>query len=165
MVSALSVPTSKEERAVFNARYGILDWLDVGVGYAARTEAFLWNVRIQPLTEKKNGWRPGIILGCGSVQIGGSDQSIYAQLTKTREFGENIELSLSAGAAVLVPETDKVYGLAGITASLLDRFSLLTSYDGRAFHEGTSLTVTEWLTVSFLLVETEYPAVSVAFKR
>jgi hypothetical protein len=164
MVSVLSVPTSDEERAVFNGRYGIFSWLDVGAGYAARTEKFLWNVRVEPLAEDEGGWRPGIILGSGSVQIGGSDQSVYAQLTKSLEFGESFALRLSAGSAALVPDFDEVYGLAGVTASIYERFSLFTNYDGRAFHEGASIIPLEWLTLSFLLVETEYPAISVAFK-
>jgi len=88
LISGLSIPTSEEERAVLNARYGIFSWLDAGFGYAVRTREFIWNVRAQPLTEDEGGWRPGIILGSGSVQTGGSDQSIYAQLTKSWEFGE-----------------------------------------------------------------------------
>ena len=164
LVSALSVPTSEEERVVLNARYGIFNWLDVGAGYAARTEKFLWNVRVEPLAEDEDGWRPGIILGSGSVQTGGSDQSVYAQLTKSLEFGEGLALRLSAGSAALVPDFDEVFGLAGVTASIYERFSLFTNYDGRAFHEGASIIPMEWLTLSFLLVETEYPAISVAFK-
>ena len=34
MISGLSIPTADEERAVLNARYGILSWLDAGVGPA-----------------------------------------------------------------------------------------------------------------------------------
>jgi len=44
MISALSIPTAEEETTVFNTRYGILGWLDAGIGYAARTEKVLWNV-------------------------------------------------------------------------------------------------------------------------
>ena len=164
MISGLSVPTAEEERAVFNARYGVFSWLDAGVGYAVRTKKFLWNVRVQPLTEEESEWRPGIILGSGSVQTGGSDQSIYAQLTKSWEFGEYLGLRLSAGAATLVPEFDEVFGIAGITTSIFERFSVFVNYDGRSFHEGTSWIPLDWLTVSILMVETEYPAISAAFK-
>jgi len=45
-ISGLSIPTADEERFVLNTRYGVLGWLDVGIGYAVRTETALWNVRI-----------------------------------------------------------------------------------------------------------------------
>ena len=86
MISGLSIPTADEERAVLNTRYGILNWLDAGIGYAIRTEKVIWSVRTQPVLEQKDGWEPGIILGTGSVQTGGSDQSIYAQLIKSWEI-------------------------------------------------------------------------------
>ena len=164
VVSGLSVPTAEEERAVFNARYGILSWLDAGAGYAVRTEKFLWNVRVQLLTEEEGEWRPGIILGSGSVQTGGSDQSIYALVAKSWEFGENFGLRLSGGAATLVPGFEELFGMAGVTTSIFERFSLFANYDGRSFHEGTSWIPLEWLTVSFLMVETELPAISAALK-
>lgn len=165
LFSGLSIPTADEERTVISARYGILSWLDAGIGYAIRTEKVLWNVRVQPITEQTNGWRPGILLGTGSVQTGGSDQSIYAQLIKSVEIDDNFSLQLSTGVATLLPDFDETYGLAGITASFFDRFAVFTNYDGKSFHEGISVIPLDWLTLSFLMVETEYPAISITFKR
>ena len=165
MISGLSIPTADEERAVLNARYGILSWLDAGVGYAVRTETVLWNVRAQPVIEQEGGWRPGIILGTGSVQTGGSDQSIYAQFIKSWEISEIFGLRLSTGAATLVPDFDETYGQAGITTSFYERFAAFANYDGRSFHEGISWIPLDWLALSFLMVETEFPAISIVFKR
>jgi hypothetical protein len=164
IASVISIPDAEEERAVFNIRYGFLDWVDAGVGYAARTEKMLWNLRVQPIPEKKGNWQPALILGTGSVQIGGSDQSLYAQLIKSWDIDKTFSLSLSAGTATLLPDFDEVYGLAGITGNILDRFSVFANYDGISYHEGVSWIVLDWLTASFLMVESESPAVSVSFK-
>ena len=102
MISGLSIPTADEERTVMNTRYGVFNWLDAGVGYAFRTRKVLWNVRAQPVLEQEASWRPGVILGTGSVQTGGSDQSVYVQFIKSWEFGEGLGLQLSTGAATLV---------------------------------------------------------------
>ena len=164
MISGLSIPTADEERAVFNTRYGILSWLDAGIGYAARTEEVLWNIRAQPVLEQEKGWRPGIILGTGSVQTGGSDQSVYAQLIKSWEISESFGLRFSVGTATLVPDFEETYGLAGITTSFFERYAAFASYDGESFHEGVSWIPLDWLSLSFLMVETEFPAVSIVFK-
>jgi len=165
MISGLSIPTADEETAVLNTRYGILSWLDAGVGYAVETEKVLWSVRIQPVLEQEGGWKPGVILGSGSVQTGGSDQSIYAQFIKSWEISEVFGLRLSAGAATLVPDLDEVYGQAGITTSFYERYALFANYDGKSFHEGISWIPLDWLSLSFLMVETEFPAFSIVFKR
>ncbi|MBU8933182.1 MAG: hypothetical protein KOO62_04165 [candidate division Zixibacteria bacterium] len=165
MISGLSIPTADEETTVLKTRYGVLNWLDAGVGYAFRSETILWNVRTQLLTEKTNDWRPGLILGTGSVQTGGSDQSVYVQFIKSLEIGGILDVRLSVGAATLVPDFDEVFGQAGITTSLYDRYTIFANYDGESFHEGISWTPLDWLSLSFLMVETEYPAFSIALKR
>jgi len=164
MISGMSIPTADEERTVLNTRYGILSWLDAGVGYAIRTEKVLWSIRTQPVFEREDSWRPGILLGTGSVQTGGSDQSIYAQFIKSWEISETFGLRLSTGAATLVPDFDEIYGLAGITTSFYERYAAFANYDGKSFHEGISWIPLDWLALSFLMVETEYPAISAAFK-
>ena len=164
MVSFLSIPTADEERTVFNTKYGILGRLDAGIGYAARTEKVLWSVRVQPLVEQEDSWRPGVILGSGSVQTGGSDQSVFVQLIKSWEISETFGLRLSLGAATLVPDFDETYGQAGITTSLFERYVALANYDGKSFHDGISWIPLDWLSFSFLMVETEYPAISIVFK-
>ncbi len=165
MISGLSIPTADEERTVLNTRYGILSWLDAGIGYAVRTEKVLWSVRTQPILEQEDSWRPGIILGAGSVQTGGSDQSIYAQFIKSWEISEIFGLRLSTGAATLVPDFDEIYGLAGITTSFYERYAAFANYDGKSFHEGISWIPLDWLALSFMMVETEFPAISIVGKR
>ena len=165
MISGLSIPTADEETTVSNARYGILPWLDAGVGYAFKTEKALWNVRVQPIFEQENGWRPGIILGTGSVQTGGSDQSLYLQFIKSLEISETFGLRLSAGTATLLPDFDEIYGLAGITMSFYERIAIFSNFDGKSFHEGVSWVPSDWFTLSFLMVETEFPAFSISIKR
>ena len=164
-VSALSIPTGDEERTVLKTRYGISSWLDAGAGYAFRTEKVLWSVIAQPIKEQKNSWRPGVVLGTGSVQAGGSDQSLFLQLIKSWDMSRNVGLQLSAGTATLLPDFDEVYGLAGITGSLFDRYSAFVSYDGKSYHQGISWTPSKSLALSLLLVESEYPALSISFKR
>jgi len=164
MFSSLLMPSSDEETTVMNVRYGILNWFDVGLGYAVETEKMLWNARVQPLLEKENSWRPGIIVGTGSVQTGGSDQSIYSQLIKTFKINQNYSFNFSIGAATLLPDADEVFALAGFTANVFERYSAFVNYDGESFHEGVSWIPTEWLALSFLMVETELPAFAITFK-
>jgi hypothetical protein len=147
---------------VFNLRYGIATWFDAGVGYAARTEEFIWNVRIQVLQDKKGKWQPGLIFGSGSVQIGGSDQSLYGQFIKSIDVTADLNLSLAAGAATLLPDFDETYALAGVTANIIGKYGLFVSYDGESYHEGCYWNARENLTLSFLLIESENPAMSVS---
>ncbi len=164
LFSGLSIPTAEEETTVINARMGILNWLEVGVGYAFKTETVLWNVRAQPLLEKKGSWRPGIIVGSGSVQTGGSDQSLYIQILKSVDLHDNFSLQLSTGVATLLPDFDENYGLAGITTSFFKKFAAFVSYDGKSTHEGASWIPSEWMTISFIMVESEFPAISMVLK-
>ncbi|MEE9443032.1 MAG: hypothetical protein V3V99_10250 [candidate division Zixibacteria bacterium] len=161
MVSALAVPDAEEERTVINVKYGIFNWLDAGIGYAVRTEKFIWNARIQPLMEQKDNWRPGLIIGSGSVQIGGNDQSIYAQLLKSIKFDDDFSLSVSAGAATLLPDVDEVFELYGVTAGIFENYSLFVSYDGISYHEGASWKANNWLAISFMMIESEYLALAI----
>lgn len=163
LVSALAIPDAEEENSVFNTKYGLLDWLDAGFGYAVKTEEFIWNVRVQPLIEKKDNWQPGIIVGSGSVQMGGNDQSIYAQLLKSVNLNDDISLSASVGAATLLPDADEVFELYGLTASIFERYSLFVSYDGISYHEGASWSVNDWMAVAFMMVESENPAIGINF--
>ncbi|MFH1688270.1 MAG: hypothetical protein ABIE70_12215 [bacterium] len=163
MFSAMSIPGADEERAVFAIRYGLFSWLDAGVGYAARTEEVLWNLRFQPLTER-SGWRPGVVLGTGSVRTGGTDQSLYVQLVKSWDAGPALNLNLSAGAATLAPDFDESFGLAGATVTFLTQFGVFATYDGASFHEGASWSPSEWLSLSFLMVESDLPAIAATLR-
>ncbi|MDH3891720.1 MAG: hypothetical protein OEV49_11605 [candidate division Zixibacteria bacterium] len=165
MFSGMTIPTAEEETGVLNARVGLLSWLDAGVGYAFETEKVLWDARVQPVLEQEDGWKPGLILGTGSVQTGGSDQSVYAQVIKSWEVSETFGLRFSTGVATLLPDHDQLFGMAGLTASLSERYALFGNYDGESFHEGLAWIPLDWLTVSFLMIETEFPAISITVKR
>ena len=133
LISGLYSPISDDENGVINARYGLLPWLDIGAGYAFKARKPIWSLRIQPLKETENWWRPAVVLGTGSVQAGGSDQSVYAQLSKSWEFGENFALRISGGAATLIPEFNKVFGLAALTNTYYEKFAfctMMTSFHG-----------------------------------
>ncbi len=165
VLSAISIPTADEETTVLNARMALTNWLDAGAGYAFRTEKVLWNVRAQVLGEQADGLRPALLVGSGSVQAGGADQSAYAQLVRSVRISDSFGLQLSAGAATLLPDFDRLYGLAGVSATLNKRYSVVASYDGESFHQGVSWVASSWLTMSFLMVESEYPALSIAVRR
>jgi len=162
--SYLYIPNGEEEKGVFNIRGGVTSWLDVGLGYTVEAEKVIWSARLQPLQESEDSWRPAIILGTGSVQTGGSDQSLFLQLTKSWEFNETFALRLSAGAATLLPDIEEYYGLAGMTLTITDQWSPFVSYDGINFHPGLAWIPTDWLTVAAILVESKDPAVSVGFR-
>ena len=54
VVSVLGMPTSDDEYAVTNIRYGVFKWLDVGVGYAFKAKKPIWSLRIKALAEKED---------------------------------------------------------------------------------------------------------------
>lgn len=165
LVSGLSIPSADEETMVINSRYGFTSWLDAGIGYAFDTEKFLWNVRTQPILEKENSWQPGLILGSGSVQTGGSDQSLYLQLIKSLKVNENYNLQFSTGTATLLPDFDEAFALAGITAGFQNKYFAFVNYDGKSYHEGFSWVTSSSMTISFLLVESELPAFSIVLSK
>lgn len=69
--SGMYIPQGEEERAVFNLRYGLFSWLDAGIGYAVAAEdgedEIIWSLRVEPISQDPEGWRPGLIIGTGSV--------------------------------------------------------------------------------------------------
>lgn len=163
-VSGLLIPTGEEERGVINARYGILEWLDAGIGYTVVTRKPLWSLRARAIEEREDGWVPALVVGTGSVQMGGSDQSVYLQASKGFDPHRNLGLRVSAGASMLIPEVNRVYGLAGATATVFERFSFFVSYDGQNFHEGASVTPVDWLSISAMLVESRDLAAAVGLR-
>ena len=164
VISALVMPTSDDEYAVVNVRYGILKWLDAGVGYTFEAKKPIWSLRVQPLAEKAGKWYPGIIVGTGSVRTGGTDQSVYTMLTKTFEMSEKFALQGYVGAASIFNDFNNPFFLSGASAILFEKFTLFGSYDGKNFHEGFSWTTTDNLTLSVLLIETRYPSISVRYR-
>jgi len=163
LVSGLLIPTGEEERGVISARYGVLKWLDAGVGYTVVTRKPVWSVRARAIEERKDGWVPALVVGTGSVQMGGSDQSVYLQASKGFDPSPNLGLRVSAGASMLIPEVSRIYGLAGATATVFERFSFFVSYDGQNFHEGASVSPVDWLSISAMMVESKDLAAAVSF--
>jgi hypothetical protein len=164
LASGIYIPEGEEETGVVNLRYGVFSWLDIGAGYTVEAEKPIWSLRLQPISENEKGWRPAFIVGTGSVQTGNSDQSVFAQLTKGWEFSEFFALRLSGGIASLIPDFKRGYGLAGITMTVTERFSSFASYDGRKTHLGLSWVVTDWMTISGLLIESKEPALSFTYR-
>lgn len=163
-ISDLYIPGGEEETNILKLRYGILSWLDAGFGYTFSAKKFIWSLRAQVIPENEKGWRPGLLVGTGSVRIGGSDQSLYFQVTKSWEFSEGFSLRISGGMATLLPDLDRLYALAGLTLTLTEKFSVFAHYDGRSFHPGISWIPLDWLTISSILIESRDFALSVGIR-
>lgn len=165
LFSGLYIPESEEDTAVFNLRYGLFPWIDAGIGYAVDEEEVIWSVRVEPFTQDLEGWRPAFILGTGSVQAGGSDQSGYVQLVKTLEVVEGrFGISVAGGYATDIPDFEENWGLGTFAVTLFDRVSPFYIYDGINSHIGYSFFLAEWLTLSGYVLEMEEPAVSVGLQ-
>ncbi|MFC2141885.1 hypothetical protein ACFLR7_03010 [Acidobacteriota bacterium] len=160
----MAIPNGEDERGVFNFRTGVTSWLDLGLGYAVTSEKLIWSVRLQPLSEDESSWRPAIVFGTGSVQTGGSDQSLFLQVTKAFEFSEEFSARFSLGMASLMPEFEKNYLLAGITLTITENWSPFVSYDGINYHAGLSWIPLDWLFVTGYFVEMRNPAILVGYR-
>jgi hypothetical protein len=164
LANGLYIPEGEDETGVLNLRYGLSKWADIGIGYTIKAEKPIWSIRLQPFLEYENSWRPGVILGTGSVQTGESDQSVFIQLTKAHEFSEWIALRMSMGISTLAPDFNEIYGLTGITLTVKERLSPFARYDGHNSHLGLSWIPADWLVISSLLLEMRDPAISVGFR-
>jgi hypothetical protein len=162
--TAMAIPNGEDETGVFNLRAGVSSWLDVGLGYTVKSDKFIWSVRLQPLSENEESWRPAIIVGTGSVQTGRSDQSAFIQVTKAFEFSEIISARFSIGAATLLPNFDQEYFLAGLTMTVTEKWSPFVNYDGINYHAGLSWIPFDWIFVTGLIVEMKNPAIMVGFR-
>ena len=167
--SGMYIPRGEEERAVFNLRYGLLSWLDAGIGYAVAVEdgedEIIWSLRVEPISQDQDGWRPGLIFGTGSVQVGGSDQSAFVQLVKTLEIvEERFEISIAGGYATDIPDFEENWILGTFAMKFYERVSPFYTYDGINSHLGLSLFPVEWLILSGYYLEMEEPAVSVGLQ-
>ncbi len=164
VATGMAIPNGEDETGVFNIRGGVTPWLDLGVGYGVKADKLIWSVRLQPLSEDESSWRPAIILGTGSVQTGGSDQSLFLQVTKAFEFSEQFSARFSLGMASLMPEFKKNYLLAGITLAVTEYWSPFFSYDGINYHAGLSWIPLNWLFITGYLVEMKYPSILVGYR-
>lgn len=164
VTTGMAIPDGEDETGVFNLRAGITSWLDMGLGYAVKSDKLIWSVRLQPLSEDESSWRPAIVLGTGSVQTGGSDQSLFLQVTKAFEFSEQFSARFSVGMASLLPDLRKNYLLAGITLTVTENWSPFVSYDGINYHAGLSWIPLDWLFITGYLVEMKNPAILVGYR-
>lgn len=153
LLNVMVIPGGEDETGVLSFKYGLLKWLDLGLGYTLSGKETVWSVRAQLAAEKEDNWMPGVIVGTGSVRIHGGDQSIYFQLTKTMEIRESFALCVYAGLSTLLDDFGDLYFIGGLTLRLKERVSAFLNYDGRNFHPGVSWEAAGWLTLSFFLVE------------
>ena len=163
--SGLYIPDGEEETAVLNLRYGLVSWMDAGIGYAVDTEEVIWSVRVEPITQDSDGWRPALVLGTGSVQTGGSDQSGYIHIAKTVEIIEGrLGIGLAGGYATDLPDRRENWGLGTFTATLFERAAPFYTYDGVNSHVGLTFFATDWLTLTGYALEMGEPAASVGIQ-
>jgi hypothetical protein len=163
--SGLFIPDGEEETTVLKLRFGLTSWMDAGIGYAIDSEETIWSVRVQPIAQDREGWRPAVVLGTGSVQTGGSDQSAYIQLAKSVEIIEGrLGLTAAGGYATDLPDLEEDWGLGTVSLTLFDRVSPFYTYDGVNSHVGLSYFATEWLTLSGYGLEMETLALSAAIQ-
>ncbi len=160
-LQGLYIPTGEEEFGVMSLKYGAFDWLDLGIGYTFKAQKIIWNARLQPIKQNEDNWKPSIILGTGSIRTGSSDQSIYLNVLKSKEFSENFAMSLSGGVASLASDLDKIYGIANVSLIFKEKITTFVNFDGISFHEGATWTVNDWFTVGFMLIESKDPAIIV----
>ena len=163
--SALFIPGGEEETAVFNLRYGLFSWMDAGIGYGIDEEEFIWSVRLAPVSQDFEGWRPSLILGTGSVQAGGTDQSAFVLLGKTREIVEGtLGVGITAGYATDLPDFEEDWGLASAALTFKDRVSPFYTYDGINSHLGLSVFANDWLTLTGYYLEMEEAGIMAAIQ-
>ena len=163
IISNIAIPYGEEETYILNLRAGVFPWMDIGVGYAFTTRTPVWSIRLQPLKEEEDDWKPGLLIGTGSVRTGSNDQSLFMQVLKSWEFSEDFALQINGGIALLIPGFDRLYGLAGITTVIKEKWSIFTSYDGINYHFGCSWIPTEFLAISTMLVEAKDLAISMRY--
>ena len=164
-LQGLYMPTAEEEKGIINLRYGIFNWLDAGIGYAVNAEKIIWNARLQPLEQDEESWRPGIVIGTGSIRTGRSDQSLYMNLLKSKEFSENFAVGASGGIASLASDLDKIYGIGNVFFTFKEKYTAFVNFDGISFHEGFTWTVTDWLSAGFMMIESKYPSLTLNFTK
>ena len=160
-LQGLYIPTGEEEFGVMSLKYGVFNWLDLGIGYTFKAQKTIWNARLQPIKQNEDNWKPGIIFGTGSIRTGSSDQSIYLNVLKSKEFSENFAMSLSGGLSSLASDLDKIYGIANVSLTFKEKITTFVNFDGIGFHEGATWTVNDWFMVGFMMIESKDPAITV----
>ncbi len=158
----LTVPGGEDKTTVVNVSGGITSWLNAGIGYNAAEEEVIWNVRVLVLPAAP--WRPAVVAGTGSVNVGGSDQSAYLQLFKTFELREGLAVTFAGGYAADAPHFRESFGLGNVSATLLERITPFYTYDGRSSHAGVAWYPVEWLQITGYALEMREPALALGFR-
>jgi hypothetical protein len=164
-LQGMYIPTGEEEFGIMSLKYGAFDWMDLGIAYTFKAEKIIWNARLQVIKQNEDNWKPNIILGTGSIRTGSSDQSIYVNVLKTKEFSENFAMSVSGGVASLASEIDKIYGIGNVSFIFMEKITTFVNFDGISFHEGIMWTVNDWFTAGFMMIESKDPAITVNFTK
>ncbi len=162
--TAMAIPNGEDDTGVLNIRAGLTSWLDLGLGYGLKSEKLIWSVRFQPIAEDESSWKPGIIFGTGSVRTGGSDQSVFLQLTKAFDFSDKVSARFSVGIASLLPDLNQEFFLSSLTLTVSENWSPFLSYDGRNFHFGLSWIPLDWLFIAGFMIEAKNPAILVGYR-
>ncbi len=164
-LQAMYIPNGEEETGLMSLRYSAFDWLNLGISYAFKTQKIIWNARLLAIKQNEDNWKPSLILGTGSIRSGGNDQSIYMSILKSHEFSEEFAMSLSGGIASLTSDMDRLYGIANLSLTFSETISTYVNFDGISFHEGVSWTMNDTFTLSFMLVESKDPAITLSFTK
>jgi len=157
----LYIPTGEEEFGVLGVKYGAFDWLDLGIAYTFKSEKIIWNARLQAIKQNDSNWQPSVVLGTGSIRTDGTDQSIYLNIIKSKEFSENFAISVSGGIASLTSDIEKIYGIGNVSLIFMEKITTFVNFDGISFHEGIMWTVNDWFTAGIIMIESKDPAISV----
>ena len=151
--NALFVPDG-EETVVSTLKFAAHKRLNLGIGYINKSDAVIWNARLLVFEEKEK--LPGIVVGTGSVRLGGSDQSVFFSATKNFEENLGLPLRISAGAASIVPDFNEVYFIGTVSYLIKEVLFPFVSYDGINPHFGATLQLFEKFTIGGYYIEKEY---------
>lgn len=164
-LGGMYIPWGDEQVALLSMRYGIYSRIDAGIGITWGAnhgpDYFIWSLRVEAVPQDPEGWRPSLIIGTGSVRIGGRDQSGFIQLIKTLELVEDrFEISFTGGFATDISDFNEAWGLGALSMSFSDIISPFYVYDGIHSHVGVTWFAFEGFALSVYYQQMEEFAVS-----
>ncbi len=163
--AVMYIPDGEEETAILNFSGTVAPWLELGLGYSLDKEKVIWNAKARLVDEQVGAWGPALVVGTGSVEAGGSDQSGYIQLFKNIDLVPDVVWGLSGGYASDLPDLEVGFWLANVSLTFRDTFTPYYSYDGSASHAGLTWHANDWLQLSGTYLEMEDLAISIGFKQ
>ncbi len=163
--SVMFIPGGEEETAILNFFGTVMPWLELGFGYSVDEKKVIWNVKARVVDEQVGTWRPSLVVGTGSVEIGGSDQSGYVQLFKNIDLVPDVVWGLSGGFASDLPDLEEGFWLANVSLTFSETLAPFYSYDGKASHAGLTWYATDWLQLSGTYLEMEDVSITIGVKR